>query len=142
MHLVRAVKDAQKEEKYCYHYSSLDHPICNCPLVKASRTKSHLNHKEGMEPKKGARAPQTKATMPMTPPDWSAQGIEQCTQTPFLNPVSFQQWHGVKNVAKVKINGENCMALLDNGMQINTILPSYMKRCSLKLGPITDLVGG
>ena len=33
------------------------------------------------------------------------------------------------------------MALLDNGMQINTIMPSYGKRCSLKVGPITGLVG-
>ena len=32
------------------------------------------------------------------------------------------------------------MALLDIGMQINTIMPSYMKRCSLKVGPVTDLV--
>ena len=34
------------------------------------------------------------------------------------------------------------MALFDNGTQINTIMPSYMKRHSLKVGPITDLVGG
>ena len=54
VHLVRAVKDAQKEEKCCYHCSSLDHFICDCPLVKALRTNSHLNHKEGMALKKGA----------------------------------------------------------------------------------------
>ena len=65
--LVRAVKDAQMEEKHCYHCSSLDHFICDCHLVKALRTNSHLNHKEGMAPKKGAQAPQTKATMPMMP---------------------------------------------------------------------------
>ena len=34
------------------------------------------------------------------------------------------------------------MALLDNSVQINTIMPSYVKRCSLKVGPITNLVGG
>ena len=33
------------------------------------------------------------------------------------------------------------MALLDNDMQINTILPSYMKRHSLEVGPITNLGG-
>ena len=33
------------------------------------------------------------------------------------------------------------MALLDNGAQINTIMPSYVKRCSLKVGLITDIVG-
>ena len=33
------------------------------------------------------------------------------------------------------------MALLDNDMQINTITPSYAERCSLKVRPITNLVG-
>ena len=34
------------------------------------------------------------------------------------------------------------MALLDNGMQINTIMPSYVMSCPLKMGPITDLISG
>ena len=33
------------------------------------------------------------------------------------------------------------MALLDNGMQINTIRPNYAKSHSLEMGPITDLIG-
>ena len=41
--LARAVKDAQQEEKCCYHCSSLEHFICKCPLVRASRVDSHLN---------------------------------------------------------------------------------------------------
>ena len=65
--LARAVKDAQKEEKCCYHCSSLDHFICDCPVVKASRINSHLNHREGMAPKQGAQTPQMKATTLMTP---------------------------------------------------------------------------
>ena len=66
--LARAVKDAQKEEKCCYHCSSLDHFICDCPLVKASRMDSHLNCKEGTAPKKGAWTPQMNVTMLMMPP--------------------------------------------------------------------------
>ena len=62
-------------------------------------------------------------------------------QTPFLNPDLFQQWYGIENVAKVKINGESCMALLDNGVQVNTITPRYVKEHSLQVGPITDLMG-
>ena len=54
--LARAMKDTQKEEKCCYHCSSLDHIIHDCPLVKASRTNSHLSHKEGKAPKKRAWA--------------------------------------------------------------------------------------
>ena len=47
----------------------------------------------------------------------------------------------LKNVAKVKINGESCMALLDNGAQVNTIMPRYVNGHSLQVGPITDLMG-
>ena len=71
--LVRAMKDTQKEEECCYHCSSLDHSIHDYPLVKASRTNSHLNHKEGMAPKKGAWAPQMKATMPMMPQEGASK---------------------------------------------------------------------
>ena len=62
-------------------------------------------------------------------------------QTPFLNPDPFQQWYGIENVAKVKINGESCMALLDNGAQVNTITLRYVSYHSLEVGPITDLMG-
>ena len=61
--------------------------------------------------------------------------------TPFLNPDPFQQWYGIENVAKVKINGESCMALLDNGAQVNTIMLRYVCEHSLEVGPITDLMG-
>ena len=62
-------------------------------------------------------------------------------QTPFLNLDPFQQWYGIENVAKVKINGESCMALLDNGAQVNTIMLRYVNEHSLQMGPITDLMG-
>ena len=69
VHLTRAVKDAHQEEKCCYHYSSPEHIICECPLVKASRMDSHLNQKEGMVPKKGALTPQGKVTTLKAPQD-------------------------------------------------------------------------
>ena len=62
--LARAVKDAQTEEKHCYHYSSPEHFIHNCLLMKTLRTKLQLNGKEGMASKKGAQTPTTAATMP------------------------------------------------------------------------------
>ena len=43
VHLARTVKDAQQEEKHCYHCSRPEHFIWDCPLVKASRMDSHLN---------------------------------------------------------------------------------------------------
>ena len=33
------------------------------------------------------------------------------------------------------------MALLDNGVQVNTITLRYVKECSLLVGPITNLMG-
>ena len=62
VHLARALKDTQQEEKCCYHCSSPEHFIRDCPLVKASRTDLHLNQKEGMALQKGANAPQGKVT--------------------------------------------------------------------------------
>ena len=41
------------------------------------------------------------------PPHRGSQGIKPPQQTPFLNPDPFQHWHGVKNVARVRINGES-----------------------------------
>ena len=46
--LARAVKDAQADEKHCYHCSSPEHFIHNFPLMKTSRDKKQLNGKEGM----------------------------------------------------------------------------------------------
>ena len=62
VHLARAAKDAQTEEKRCYHCSSPEHFIHNCLLMKTLREKPQLNGKEGMASKKGAWTPPTTAT--------------------------------------------------------------------------------
>ena len=41
----------------------------------------------------------------------------------------------------MRIYGESCIALLDNGVQINTIAPIYISDHSVQMGPITDLLG-
>ena len=51
--LARAVKAAQQEKEHCYHCSSPENFIHECPLVKAPRTATHLNQKEGTVPEKG-----------------------------------------------------------------------------------------
>ena len=55
--LARAVKDAQMDERCCYYYSSPEHFIRNCPLMKTARDKKQLNGKEGMVMAKGAQTP-------------------------------------------------------------------------------------
>ena len=74
-------------------------------------------------------------------PGGDGHGIAHLTQTPFLNPKPFHQWHEIENAAKIRVNVESCMALLDNGAQINTIMPNLVKRHSLEVGPLSDLVG-
>ena len=55
--LARVVKDAQTDEKHCYHCSSSEHFICNCLLMKTARDKKPLNGKEGIAMMKGAQTP-------------------------------------------------------------------------------------
>ena len=139
--LAWAVKDAQVEENCCYHCSSPKDFIHDCLLVGASKENTQLNHKEGTALRKGAQAPQIKMTMPKNPPGGGSQGVTQPKQTPFLNLDPFQHCYRVKNIVKVKINGGSCKAFLDNGTQINTITPNYVRNHSLEMGPITDLIG-
>ena len=67
VHFARAVKDAQADEKHCYHCSSPEHFIHNCPLVKTSREKKQLNGKEGMVSMKGAWTPLTTTSAVKSP---------------------------------------------------------------------------
>ena len=41
----------------------------------------------------------------------------------------------------MRIKGESGMALLDNGAQINTIMPKYISDHSLQMGLNTNLLG-
>ena len=58
--LARVVKEAQQDKKCCYHYSSMEYFIHECPLMKASTLATHLNWKEGTSPEKGDQTPQVK----------------------------------------------------------------------------------
>ena len=44
-------------------------------------------------------------------------------------------------MARVKVNGEGCMALLDNGTQVNTIMSGYVENHSMDIWPLSELVG-
>ena len=128
VHLARAIKDAQRE-KCCYYCSSLE------------QRKTPVKQQGGDGIKEGSPDPSDNSYHTEEPPDGGSQGIKPPQQTPFLNPNPFQCWHGVKNVARVRINGKSCMALLDNGVQINTIMLKYISDHSLQIGPITNLLG-
>ena len=70
--LARAVKDAQMDEKCCYHCSSPEHFIHNCLLMKTARDKKQLNGKEGTLMVKGAQTP-LKANNAIKSPKQEAQ---------------------------------------------------------------------
>ena len=72
--LARAVKDAQMDARCCYHCSSPEHFIHNCPLMKTIRDKKQLNGKEGMVTMKGAQTP-LKATNTIKSPQKEAQEV-------------------------------------------------------------------
>ena len=72
--LARAVNDTQMDEKCCYHCSSPEHFIRNCPLMKAARDKKQLNGKEGMATVKGAWTP-PKMTDTTKSPQQEAQEV-------------------------------------------------------------------
>ena len=55
--LARAVKDAQADEKHCYHCNSPEHFICNCPLMKTTRDKKQFKQEEGDGDSEGSPDP-------------------------------------------------------------------------------------
>ena len=91
--------------------------------------------------KEGSQDPSSNGQHPKEPPGGGSQGIKPPPQTTFLNPDPFQCWHEAENIARVRINGKTCIALLDNGAQINTITPKYLSDHWLQVGPITNILG-
>ena len=98
--------------------------------------------KGGDGTREGSPDPSSQGDQAKGAPGGDAQGIGHCMQTPFLNPNPFHWWYGIENIAKVRINGESCMALLNNGPQVNTIMWSFVEDLSFDVGPLSDLVGG
>ena len=97
--------------------------------------------KGGDGAKEGSPCPSRKGDHAKGTQGRDAQCMGNHAQTPFLNPNPFYQWYRIENVARVRVNGESCMAPLDNGAQINTIMPGFVENHSLDVGPLSDLVG-
>ena len=91
--------------------------------------------------KEGSLSPSRKGNHAKDAPGQDTQGIKHWMQTPFLNPNPFNQWYGIETIARIRVNGESCMALLDNGTEINTIMPGSIENHSLDVRPLSDLVG-
>ena len=128
------------DEKCCYFCSSPEHIIHNCPLTKTSGEKKQLNSKEGMTSMKQP-GPLWQQPMPWRAPKQRLSRHKNHFTDSLLEsgPLSAVAW--VENVGTVRINGESCRALLDNGAQINTIMPKYVSDHSLQVGQITNILG-
>ena len=93
-----------------------------------------------MVPRKGAK-PSRKGNHSEGTPGRDTSGVKHHTQTPFLNIDTFTHWYRIKNIARVRVNRDSCMALLGSGAQINTFTPEFIETHSLDVGPLTDLMG-
>ena len=52
---------------------------------------------------------------------------------PYLNPDPFQQWIDPKNLGEAVIDGELTTCLLDNGAQLNFIMPTYARQQNMNV---------
>ena len=60
-------------------------------------------------------------------------------EAPYLNPDPFQRWIGPKNLGEAVINEELTTCLLDNGAQLNFIMPAYARRRNMNVFPLERL---
>ena len=68
--------------------------------------------------------------------------LKMSQKVPFLHPDPLTQWSGPENIAKARIDGEGCWALLDSGSTINAVTPEFVQVHSLDFGPLSDLANG
>ena len=88
--LARAVKDAQTDEKCCYHCSSPEHFIRNCPADEDHQGQEAVKWEGGDGNGEGSPDPSEISQCHKEPPTGGSRGIESSLQTPFLNPDPFQ----------------------------------------------------
>ena len=110
------------------------------PIGEGIKDSYPFKPKGGDSAGEGSRDPSSQGGQAKGIPGEDAQGIGYNIQTPFLNPDPFHRWYGIKSIAKVRVNGESCMALLDNDVQINTITPDFVESHSWEVEPLSHLV--
>ena len=97
------MKEAQQDEKCCYHCSSIEHFIHECLLGEGIQISCPFKLKGGDGIGEGSLGPSSQDGQAEGTPGGDAQSIGHCKQTPFLNPDPFLQWYGVENMAKERI---------------------------------------
>ena len=101
--LARAVKDTQTDVRHCYHCSSPEHFIHNCPLMKTARDKKPLNRKEGMVMAKGPQTPPKAVNTIKSPKRRLRRHRTNLTESLLESrPISMMVWHREHSKGKNK----------------------------------------
>ena len=87
--LARVVKDAQTDEKHCYHCSSSEHFIHNCSLMKTARDKKQLKWEGGDGNDEGSPDPSNHDKCHKEPPEGGSGSIKTPLQTALLESGPF-----------------------------------------------------
>ena len=95
---------------------------------------------KGRDGKQGRLGPSEVSCHSANIPGPNSLSVKTLQKAPFLNPDPLTHWSGPENIAQVRINDENCWALLDNGSTINVMAPEFVNAHSLDVGPLSNLV--
>ena len=77
---------------------------------------------------------------PQSPSGCSSKLRAPCdTPCTYWNKDTRGQWLGPENVGQTLTDGEPVTALINNGAQVNMVMPSFTKRCGLVVGSIANL---
>ena len=82
VHLARAIKDTQVDEKHCYHCSSPEQFIHNCPLIKNFQEKETVEQQAGDSDKEGSPDHSNNIQCIEEPPDRSSWGVKLPNRLP------------------------------------------------------------
>ena len=67
--------------------------------------------------------------------------MKKPTKTPYWNDDPHAHWLGPTNLAYIHLDGIRTRVLLNDGSQINSIIPAYAKSQGFVVGPLEELAG-
>ena len=89
VHLARVVKEAQQDEKHCYHCSSMDHFYLQVSAGEDIQVSYPFKPKKGDGAREGSLDLSSQGNQAKGAPGGDTQGIGHHTQTPLLNANPF-----------------------------------------------------
>ena len=141
--MVNAIQANKQFKKCCFECNSPDHFIKDCPQAKNGKRhhkpmRPHKNHLASVNGK--GKTPSSSHTL-QGEQQKSSQEVKgrKSREIPYLNPDPFQCYIGPKNWSEVLIDGELTTCLLDNGSQLNFMMPTYTIKRGLNVMSLDHL---